>query len=346
MSEKGKKKKKNTGLGIAIWILAFLIILIVFLVKQEDIKNNFDKSGASALIEKKLGKDIFENRDSSKSEENENGEIVIDLTKKLKKKEPVAKAESKKTEEKKAESKKSAANESVQKESEKAPGQKAKPEEKKNEVTLKQTEKQVQVKESQTASQKENIQEVQKAKQTQTKSSVEQEKAASETKIGVQTQTQTQTVQTVQQNPPAPKPAANTIKTKICFVAIDSDGPVIRKEVTRSVEKDSPMGDALRMLLAGPSSTEAKTGCRSLIPEGTRLLSASVKNGIANLNFSEEFQFNQFGAEGSLAQLMQVVYTATNFSTVKGVQILIEGQKRDYLTEGVWIGSPLNRSSF
>ena len=27
-------------------------------------------------------------------------------------------------------------------------------------------------------------------------------------------------------------------------------------------------------------------------------------------------------------------------------QILIEGQKKDYLTEGVWIGSPLNRSSF
>ena len=75
-------------------------------------------------------------------------------------------------------------------------------------------------------------------------------------------------------------------------------------------------------------------------------MSASVKNGIAILNFSEEFQFNQFGAEGSLAQLMQVVYTATNFSTVKKVQFLIEGKKRDYLTEGVWIGSPLSRSSF
>ena len=121
MSEKGKKKKKNTGLGIAIWILAFLIILIVFLVKQEDIKNNFDKSGASALIEKKLGKEIFEKKDSPKSEENENGEIVIDLTKKLKKKEPVAKSESKKSEPIK----------SVQKDSEKTPAQNAKSEEKK-----------------------------------------------------------------------------------------------------------------------------------------------------------------------------------------------------------------------
>ncbi|WP_294427544.1 GerMN domain-containing protein [uncultured Treponema sp.] len=338
MSEKGKKKKKSTGLGIAIWILAFLIILIVFLVKQEDIKNNFDKSGASALIEKKIGKDIFEKKDSPKTEES--GEIVIDLTKNSKKKEPVAKSEPKKTETvAKTESKKedSAKKETAQKKSD----------EKKTEVTLKQTEK------SENKTEKALSQENQQAAKKQTdvqnqqpnkEKAVQQKQAPAETKTV--TQTQTQAVQTVQPNPPAPQPVANTIKAKICFVAIDSDGPVVRKEVTRSVEKDSPMGDALRMLLAGPSATEAKTGCRSLIPEGTRLLSASVKNGIANLNFSEEFQFNQFGAEGSIAQLMQVVYTATNFSTVKGVQIFIEGQKRDYLTEGVWIGSPLNRSSF
>ena len=49
MSEKGKNNKKKTGLGLAIWILLILIILIVFLVKQEEIKENFDKSGATAL---------------------------------------------------------------------------------------------------------------------------------------------------------------------------------------------------------------------------------------------------------------------------------------------------------
>jgi spore germination protein GerM len=141
-------------------------------------------------------------------------------------------------------------------------------------------------------------------------------------------------------------PVETTLKKKICFVAIDSEGPIVRKTVTRTVSKESPMGDALNLLLQGPSSTEQKTGCRTLIPQGSRLLGASVKNGVATLNFSDEFQFNQFGSEGSLAQLMQVVYTATEFSTVKSVQILIEGQKRDYLTEGVWIGSPLARNSF
>ena len=43
---------------------------------------------------------------------------------------------------------------------------------------------------------------------------------------------------------------------------------------------------------------------------------------------------------------MQIVYTATEYSTVNSVQILIDGQKKEYLSEGVWIGSPLSRSSF
>ena len=85
----------------------------------------------------------------------------------------------------------------------------------------------------------------------------------------------------------------------------------------------------------------------TLIPSGTRLLGASVSNGIATLNFSEAFSFNSVGVQGYLAQLMQIVYTATSFSTVNSVQFIIEGQREDYLgSEGTWIGSPLSRSSF
>ena len=88
-------------------------------------------------------------------------------------------------------------------------------------------------------------------------------------------------------------------------------------------------------------------GCQSLIPEGTKLLGATVKDRTAFLNFNEEFMFNPEGTEGLLTQLMQVVYTATEFSTVDNVQILINGTKQNYLgLEGVWIGSPLSRTSF
>jgi spore germination protein GerM len=60
---------------------------------------------------------------------------------------------------------------------------------------------------------------------------------------------------------------------------------------------------------------------------------------------SEEFQYNSYGREGYAAQLHQIVWTATEFSSVKNVQLLIEGRRMDWLNEGIWIGNPLNRTS-
>lgn len=135
----------------------------------------------------------------------------------------------------------------------------------------------------------------------------------------------------------------------LCFVVIDSDGSVNRKMIKRSVPKnDSPLGTALGLLLQGPDTTKStEKDCMSLIPAGTKLLSARVKDGVAYLNFNEAFEINTYGVEGYIGQLMQVVYTATAFSTVSSVQFLIEGETREYLgSEGQWIGSPLSRNSF
>ena len=85
----------------------------------------------------------------------------------------------------------------------------------------------------------------------------------------------------------------------------------------------------------------------TLIPPGTRVISGAVKNGVATINISEDFRFSHYGAEGLIGQLMQVVYTATEFPTVSSVQIFIEGQRTEYLSgDGIWIGTPLSRESF
>lgn len=135
---------------------------------------------------------------------------------------------------------------------------------------------------------------------------------------------------------------------KLFFMNIDSDGSVNRKEVTRKMKKSaSPLADAINALISGPIADEEKVGCRSLIPAQSKLLGATVSDGVATLNFSEEFEFNQYGVEGTLGQLQQIVYTATAFPTVNSVQILVEGDKKEYLgSEGVWIGTPLSRNSF
>ena len=132
---------------------------------------------------------------------------------------------------------------------------------------------------------------------------------------------QTQPVQPVQPAAPAtttaPKPAvqkpvattakpvqtvkpAPTRTVQLFFVTIDADGRVVRKEVSREIaQTDSPLSETLVTLFKGPSAAESNKGLRSLVPQGTRLLSAYVKDGVATLNLSEEFQFNQFGIEVS-----------------------------------------------
>ncbi len=132
------------------------------------------------------------------------------------------------------------------------------------------------------------------------------------------------------------------------FIQIAGDGSVVRKEVVRSINKTNmPLTAAINALLKGPDLRDVEAGYISLISEGTRLLGASVSGGVATINFSDEFRYNQYGVEGYYGQLMQVVYTATAFGNIDSVQFLIDGEKTDYLgLEGVYIGAPLPRSTF
>lgn len=132
------------------------------------------------------------------------------------------------------------------------------------------------------------------------------------------------------------------------FIQISEDGTVLRKESVRSIDKTiAPLTAAIKALLAGPSQSESDKGYISLIPAGTRLLGASVSNGVATINFSEEFRFNRYGVEGYYGQLMQVVYTACAFSNIESVQFLVADEKVDFLGEaGVYVGAPLSKGSF
>jgi len=152
---------------------------------------------------------------------------------------------------------------------------------------------------------------------------------------------------TEQQTPKEVVP--ETMHINLCFVQIDdSDGSIIRRETIRTVEKNnSPLTTAINALISGPTATESQKGYISVIPPTTKLLGARITNKTAILNFNEDFTYNSYGVQGQITQLMQIVYTATSFSTIDNVQFLIEGQRIDYLGgEGVWIGSPLSRFSF
>ena len=138
------------------------------------------------------------------------------------------------------------------------------------------------------------------------------------------------------------------LTTSIYYIRVTEDGTIYPEEVERTVSYvDRPMTETLKELLRGPTREELNVGLLNLIPQDTRLLSATVEDGVAYLNFNESFRFNTMGVEGFVAQLQQIIYSTTEFSTVDQVQILIEGQQVDYLGgEGIYIGEPIGRNTF
>lgn len=291
---KNENKKTQTGFWLACWILVSLILLIMFLVKRDEI---FTTLKTTRCFERLFGKtpsfiENYEVKEKENIKETENDVIILNTQPKSA---PIVQKEEKPVEE------------VVKKDSQKTDL----PKEEKSEITLPEDKKNVQIEEK-TA--------------VQEKIEKKEEKKVEKTEV---------------------KPVKTSVQ-KLYFVFIGEDGTLSRKMITRTVEKnDSPLVTNINLLLAGPNQSESNKGYRNLIPEGTKLLSASVRDGIAYLNFNEQFEFNTVGMDGYQAQLMQIVFTATEFSTVNSVQFLIEGQKKDYLgSEGVWIGSPLSRGSF
>jgi spore germination protein GerM len=137
-------------------------------------------------------------------------------------------------------------------------------------------------------------------------------------------------------------------QSRLFFITVTDAGTITMKGVIRSVEYiDAPLTATLEALLQGPTTAEVNQGLISLISQQTRINTVYVKGNTAYIDFNEAFRFNSLGKEGLIAELKQVVYTATEFPTVKSVQILVEGEVSEYLgPEGVAIGRPLGRNSF
>ncbi len=136
-------------------------------------------------------------------------------------------------------------------------------------------------------------------------------------------------------------------KARIYFVVVTPQGGIKLKSVIRSVYFDnSPLRETLKALLDGPSTAEINQGLLSIIPEGTDLRNVYVKGHTAFLDFSDDFRFNSIGQAGLKAQLKQIIFTATEFSNVSDVQVLIEGRRQKYLSqEGLYIADPVSRGS-
>jgi Sporulation and spore germination/Immunoglobulin-like domain of bacterial spore germination len=98
--------------------------------------------------------------------------------------------------------------------------------------------------------------------------------------------------------------------------------------------------------LEGPTPREQAAAVGSQIPAGTQFLGLTVENGIATVDLTSEFESGGGSASMNM-RIAQVVYTLTQFSTVKGVLFELDGQRVDVLGgEGVIVDQPVTRKNY
>ena len=101
---------------------------------------------------------------------------------------------------------------------------------------------------------------------------------------------------------------------------------------------------ALRAVLDGPNGRELAAGLTSAIPPDARLLDLVIADGLARVDLSGRFREGE-GAFATRERLAQVVYTLTQFPTVKSVRLRIDGHTVPALGD-VKLDSGLTRADF
>jgi lipoprotein-anchoring transpeptidase ErfK/SrfK len=132
--------------------------------------------------------------------------------------------------------------------------------------------------------------------------------------------------------------SAAAVKSDVYFVQGEGLKPVARQLSQKTVKL------AIESLLRGPTAAEAKLDVRSQVPKTTKLRGATVKGGVATLDFTRPF------VEGTnratlLGRLVQVVWTATTVPGVTGVRIWVDGKQAKSMGQGVSVDRTLTRTN-
>lgn len=117
--------------------------------------------------------------------------------------------------------------------------------------------------------------------------------------------------------------------------------------VARQVPRTRGVGAAaIRALLRGPTAAERRAGFTSAVPEGTRLLGLTVRDGVAAIDLSRRFASGG-GSLSMRARVAQVVFTLTRLATVRHVSFRLDGRAVTSIGgEGVIVSPPVDRADF
>lgn len=121
------------------------------------------------------------------------------------------------------------------------------------------------------------------------------------------------------------KPAPTKVKVTLYFG--DRQAMYLLPEEREVAKTDEPLEAVIiNELIKGPQQSDLVR----TIPEGTRLLSVSVEEGIAYVNFSKEFKSKHWGGSaGESMTIYSVVNSLAKLPGIEKVQFLLEGKKEE-----------------
>lgn len=145
---------------------------------------------------------------------------------------------------------------------------------------------------------------------------------------------------------PAPSPRGTTI-VRAYFILGGPIGSAGLVPVLREVPATTAVARAaMNALLDGPSADErgASPAISSTIPAGTELLGLSIKDGVATVDLSGEFESGG-GSASQIGRLGQVVFTLTQFPSVDSVAFRVDGRPVTVFgSDGIVLDGPAGRA--
>jgi hypothetical protein len=118
--------------------------------------------------------------------------------------------------------------------------------------------------------------------------------------------------------------------------------------VSRSVPSVPRIGaEAVKALLAGPTTAETRNGFTTAVPKETRFLDLVIDGaGIAKVDLSRDFESGG-GSLGLTLRLAQVACTVGQFPTVKGVRFALNGELVSVFSgNGIVLDKPVTCDSY
>ena len=140
---------------------------------------------------------------------------------------------------------------------------------------------------------------------------------------------------------PTPTPApADTMVIRAYFVLDGDVGVEGLVPTLREVPETTAVARAAMDALLRGEILADYDDLASAIPAGTRLLGLSIRDGIATVDLSREFESGG-GSASAFYRLGQVTYTLTQFPTVRAVLFQVEGQTvTTFGSEGIVLEGP------